>query len=218
MTGFVDGVGLVLKSSVTKYLVLGDKDHGMKGLKCLAAAVEDGALQSLDKYGVGTVLFEGPQRGQEMSYDHGSSGAPVTTLSTTGVRVVGCEDDASLATHAAMGDLYDNASTLGAQEFGRQHALLLDKRMPDANDSWIAQATKVEPKAIICCGTSHLPSYDHHTYGHIGIVKTLHQRGCCYGFAVEDSNTDSDFWYVPEKKTGRFGQVETIDAYPGWNS
>ena len=39
MTGFIEAVDTVLKSQITKYLVLGDREHGEKSLKCLAAAV-----------------------------------------------------------------------------------------------------------------------------------------------------------------------------------
>lgn len=108
MTGFVEAVKTVLTSEVTKYLVLGDKEHGEKSLKCLAAAVKAGALKSLNQYNVTTVLFEGARRGQEHIASHGDYSTAVKILAKNDVLVLGCEDDASLSTLTDMDKLYLN--------------------------------------------------------------------------------------------------------------
>ena len=217
MTGFAQGINTVLSSEITKYLVLGDSSHGTTSLNCLAAAIQAGALHPLSQYKVSTVLFEGARRGQELTANHGAFAKAVTILAKNGVLVYGCEDDKSLSTEAQADKMYLNAGSYG-DSFQSELQKVMDKRIPDANDSWLAQALSAKPKVIICCGTSHLPQYNHLTHGHMGLIKALDQHGLCYGFAVEASNTDDPYWYEPEQPKGVFGKVETIDEYPGWDN
>lgn len=216
MTGFVEAVNTVLTSQVTKYLVLGDKEHGEKSLKCLAAAVKAGDLKPLNQYHVTTVLFEGARKGQEHIASHSGYSTAVKILSKNSVLVLGCEDDESLSTLSEMDKLYLNPGSDGVV-FQQKQNSLLSKRMPDANNSWLKQASNLRPKVIVCVGTSHLPEYTHTTHKNIGLVKLLEQHGVCYGFAVEKSNTNDPYWYRPEKGSGLFGKVESIDEYPDWN-
>ena len=212
---FLYAVDMALRSETTKYLVLGDGSHGEAGLKSLAAAVKAGKLRPLHKYGVKTVLFEGARRGRESTASYGSFRKAIKLLSKKGVRVLGCEDDRSLSTETDAREIYDNPAKYGNTLMATLD-VLLDRRMPDANESWYDQAVAAPAKVIICCGTSHLPNFVHQQHGHIGLIKRLSQRGGCLGYALESSNTGNPYTYVPEDKTNVFGVVEAIGAYAGW--
>ncbi|MHC4250926.1 MAG: hypothetical protein ACYS9X_17500 [Planctomycetota bacterium] len=218
--GFSKTVAAALTLKETKYLVLGDTDHGEKSLKCLAAAVAGKDLKPLKKYGVSTVLFEGPRRGQELVHSKGTYKKAVKVLSGSWrlfvgyqVRVLGCEDKQSESTLTALQKLINKPPS----NFLALHDDLLDKRMPDANESWVAQMIKFKTKVILCCGTSHLPAFTQSKHAHIGVIGKLSQKGRCFGYAVATSNSPNDH-YTPEKGTGRFGMVEAIDAHPKWET
>jgi hypothetical protein len=213
---FCYAVDMALRSQTTKYLVLGDGWHGAAGLKSLAAAIKAGKLRHLHRYRVKTVLIEGARRGEETTLDHGTLSKAIKILSKKGVRVLGCEDDRSLSTDAEGKEMYKDVKKYG-NEFHAKLGALMDRRMPDANESWYEQAVEAPPKVIICCGTSHLPTFRHPQHGHIGLIKRLSQMGGCLGYAVESSNTGNPYTYIPENKPGSFGVVEAIGAFEGWN-
>jgi hypothetical protein len=208
--GFVPAVRSALTVKGLEYLVLGDCGHGLISLKSLAAAVKNGDLKPLHEYQVTTVLFEGARRGEEMTKDRGAFRNAVQILSSKDVQVFGCEDDASEATVSEVNRLMLNpgdSSTLGAP-MGE----LMNRRMPDANESWTIQIKRCKPKVILCCGTSHLPTYNQQPHFHIGLIKQLSLEGLCLGYAV-DRDADANGLYTPEKNTGYFGSVDAIDPH-----
>ena len=215
---FVTTMEVVLKTSNTKYVVLGDSQHGLKSLKCLAAAVRDGALRRLDRYGVSTVLFEGARAGDELTHHGGEFRAAVQLLRVGGaVRVSGCEDDRSLATKTRGKALMQRGATPGREnEWIQEVNTVMDERVPDANEAWFAQAQLFGGKVILCVGTSHLPQYTHVAHGHVGLEAKLKTKGTTYAFAVEASNSPGGNKYEPERGHG-FGKVPSIDDYPGWD-
>ncbi len=215
---FLRNVRAFLQSQSPSDIILGDATHGEKSLKSLAAAVKDGRLDALGTYGVTTILFEGPEAGDELTYQNGKFAQAFKILSTKDVSVQGCEDKLSLSTFAALKRLLLSSRLMDNNKFNELHDELVDKRMPDANESWIKQVESKKPKVILCCGTSHLPAFKHKKYFDMGIVANisdpLRKR---YGYATEESNTDYPDLYMPEKTTGLFGYVEAIGAYDGWN-
>lgn len=202
-----------LSSDITKYLVLGDSEHGGKSLKSLAAAIKNGHLNNLETYGVTTVLIEGPTQGSNVAtYNHGCYAAAAEILAQGKVTVVGSEDKDSLSTFSQLEALVSKPP----EDFEQQHQALLNKRMPDANIAWTTQMGTATPKAILCCGTSHVPMFYDKIYFDLGVVNRLNQAGfLTYGFAVENPNTDNDR-YIPEPSTKLFGAVDAIGAYDGW--
>jgi hypothetical protein len=176
----------------------------------LAAAVQNGDLKPLHEYQVTTVLFEGARRGEEMTKDRGAFRNAVEILSSRDVQVFGCEDNASLATVGEVDRLLSNPGN--PLTLGTRMGELMNKRMPDANNSWAAQIKRCKPKMILCCGTSHLPTYNQQPHFHLGLVKQLSMEGLCLGYAV-DRDADANGLYTPEKNTGYFGSVDAIDPH-----
>jgi hypothetical protein len=208
--GFVPAVKSALTVDGLEYVVLGDRAHGLTSLKSLAAAVQNGDLKPLHEYQVTTVLFEGARRGEEITKDRGAYRNAVQILSSKEVRVLGCEDDASEATKSEADRMMLNPGD--SSTFGARMAQLMNKRMPDANESWTNQIKLFKPKVILCCGTSHLPTYNQQPHSHVGLIKKLSMEGLCLGYAV-DKDADAKGMYTPEKNTGYFGSVDAIDPH-----
>ncbi|MEJ1356034.1 MAG: hypothetical protein RPU34_02110 [Candidatus Sedimenticola sp. (ex Thyasira tokunagai)] len=214
---FNTNVKTALESSKNKYLLLGDADHGEKSLKSLAAAVQKGDIKPLSTYGVTTILIEGATRGQERVLESGRYKNAIDILESGQVRVLGCEDKASNASRDSIVNLIENPPEDGSVNV--KHETLLNQRIADANESWIAQIKKCAPKVILCCGTSHLPFFNDRVASHSGMIRKLSEKGSCSGYAVEKANSDNSM-YIPEKKerSGKFGMVEAIGYHDDWRS
>jgi len=210
-----------LNSHMTKYVVLGDSLHGEKSLKCLAKAVQDGALRRLKDYGVSTVLLEGTTKGKEKKAEHGVYARAVKILRDGKVRVIGCEDKYSLSTFGDLDRLQLGAGDMDPAAYMSKQDELLGRRILDANDTWVKQILKCKAKVILCCGTSHVARFSNAQTGQrdLGLEVRLSFKGRCCGYALEASNSgQGDGYYYPEKATGQFGTVTAIDAYPGWDA
>jgi hypothetical protein len=211
--GFCNAVTIAFSGFDAKWLVLGDSTHGEKSLKSLAAAVNANQLD-LRKLGVTTVLIEGPKKGQEEIFEEGVYKSAIQILKGKRIIVRGCENKVTLSAEKGIKKLYANPSTDPTAFSGALHSLL-DKRITDANDSWIKQVQDYKPRVIICVGTSHLAKMNTPNAKDLGLVVRLGFKGSCVGYAVEAPNSGDDK-YIPEKASGSFDALEAITAFNGW--
>lgn len=210
--GFTLAVRGAFTAYRAKWLVLGDSTHGEKSLKSLAAAVKAGQID-LPELGVTTVLIEGPTKGQEEAFENGAYAAAVRIIKAKKIIVRGCETRVTLSSGGEMEKLPTDDPVV----YSAAKSALLDRRITDANDSWIKQVQDCKPNVIICVGTSHLARMRTPNATDLGLIVRLGFKGSCIGYAVEDANNDGGT-YTPEKGTGSFDSIEAIAAYTGWEA
>jgi hypothetical protein len=210
MKTFVEAVSQGI-SGGTKYLILGDSHHGLKSLEALANSVKSGKL-NLNQIGVKCVFFEGAEQGFEEVAGNGAFKAACSILMGHGIIPMGCETSETMGSASYVDALISDAMQGSSTSLGSDIQGLLDTRVIKANEEWSNLLRGFGPGSILCCGSSHLPSFS------VGQEDGLQQRlggaNGCSAFVIETPNAgDGSSLYFPEIQTGKFGGIEAIREF-----